>query len=185
MQYKFCPRCGHALQVQEAEDHHLRPVCPQCGLIVYQNPPIAAGVIAEREDGRIVLILRGENPGRGLWGLPAGFMEVDETLEAAARRECFEETGLQVELVDLWGVWSFYHEPKQTSGVVVVYTARVVDGEPRPGSDTLQVQFFSPDEIPFNQLAFTSAREALTRWVQTKEKKLVPPEGSSEDLKTR
>ncbi len=180
MQYQFCPRCGHALEMQEVEDHHPRPVCPQCGLIVYQNPPIAAGVIAERADGKIVLILRGENPGRGLWGLPAGFMEADETLEAAARRECFEETGLHVELGELWGVWSYYHEPKQTSGVVVVYTARVVDGQPRPGSDTTQVQFFSLDEIPFDQLAFTSAREALTRWVQTKGKRLPSSDASSD-----
>lgn len=164
MQPRFCARCGHALEVRVAEDQRVRPVCPACGWIVYLNPPIAAGVIAERADGKIVLVLRGENPGKGLWGLPTGFMEIDETVEDAARRECLEETGLSVELGDLWGVWSYHHEAKQTSGVLVVYAARVVGGEPRPGSDTVRVEFFAPAEIPFEQLAFSTHRDALARW---------------------
>ena len=164
MQPKFCARCGHALEMRVVEDHRERPVCPACGYIVYLNPPIAAGVIAERDDGQIVLVLRGENPGRGLWGLPTGFMEIDETVEATARRECLEETGLTVELGDLWGVWSYYHDAKQSSGVLVLYAARVVGGEPRPGSDSVQVKFFAPDEIPVEELAFSTHREALAKW---------------------
>ncbi len=168
MQPKYCARCGHALETRAVEDHRPRPVCPACGFIVYLNPPIAAGVIAERADGKIVLVLRGENPGKGLWALPTGFMEIDETVEAAARRECLEETGLSVELRDLWGVWSYYHDPKQTSGVLVLYTARVVSGEPRPGSDSVQVKFFALDELPEEQLAFKTHREALAKWRQAK-----------------
>ncbi len=148
----------------------MRPVCPACGFIVYLNPPIAAGVIAERGDGQIVLVLRGENPGRGLWGLPAGFMEIDETVEGAARRECLEETGLTVELGELWGVWSYHHEYKQTAGVLVLYAARVVAGEPRAGSDSAQTKFFALDEIPVEQLAFSTHREALARWAKAKER---------------
>src|SRR5260370_1289830 len=81
-------------------------VCRAWGHIVYIDRRIGAGVVAERADGKIALVLRGENPGKGLWGLPAGFMEIDETIEDAARRECLEETGLIVELEDLLGVWS-------------------------------------------------------------------------------
>jgi ADP-ribose pyrophosphatase YjhB (NUDIX family) len=164
MQPKFCARCGHALETREVEDYHVRPVCPVCGFIVYLNPPIAVGVIAEREDDKIVLVLRGENPRKGLWGLPAGFMEIDETVEQAALRECFEETGLTVELGELWGVWSYYHEYKQTSGVLVLYAARVVGGEPRAGSDSAEVRFFAPEEITDEQLAFSTHREALAKW---------------------
>jgi 8-oxo-dGTP diphosphatase len=131
---------------------------------VYLNPPIAVGVIAEREDGKIPLVLRGENPGRGLWGLPAGFMEIDETTEQTARRECLEETGLIVEPQELLGVWSYYHEAKQTSGVLVLYRARIVGGEPRAGSDSVDVKFYAPEEIPFEQLAFATHVDALTRW---------------------
>ncbi len=167
MQPKFCPECGHALEMRPADDQHLRPVCPACGWVVYLNPPIAAGVIATRADGKIVMVLRGENPGKGLWGLPAGFMEIDETVEQAAQRECLEETGLVVELDELWGVWSYYHARKQTSGVLVLYAARVVGGEPHPGSDSVAVQFFAPEEVALDQLAFSTHREALERWRRT------------------
>jgi ADP-ribose pyrophosphatase YjhB (NUDIX family) len=164
MEYKFCARCGHALESRIVEDHRERPVCPACGYIVYLNPPIAVGVIAERADGKIPLVLRGENPGRGLWGLPAGFMEIDETAEETARRECLEETGLQVQLGDLWGVWSYYHKEKRMAGVLVLYSARVIGGEPHAGSDSMDVRFYGPDEIPFDSLAFQTHRDALTQW---------------------
>lgn len=168
MEPKFCQRCGHALIHRVVEDNHIRPTCPACGFIVYLNPPIAAGVIAARADGKIVLALRGEDPGKGLWNLPAGFMEIDETIEQAAQRECFEETGLRVETEQLLGVWSYYHKKKQTAGVLVVYTARIIGGEPRAGSDSVQVEFFAPDEISDAQLAFPSHRDAIARWRKSK-----------------
>lgn len=164
MQPRFCHHCGHALTTRLVEDGHTRPVCPACGHIIYLNPPIAAGVIAQREDGKIVLVLRGENPGKGLWCLPAGFMEIDETVEQAAQRECWEETGLQVVTDDLLGVWSYFHREKGTSGVLVVYTAHIVGGELRPGSDSADVRFFAPDEIPEEQLAFSTHRAAIAKW---------------------
>jgi ADP-ribose pyrophosphatase YjhB (NUDIX family) len=161
---RFCERCGHALVQCAVEENHTRPVCPACGFIVYRNPPLAVGVIVERADGKVALVLRGENPGKGLWGLPAGFMEIDETTEQAAQRECFEETGLTVELGNLFGVWSFYHEQKRTSGVLVLYAARVVAGTPRAGSDSVEARFFALDEIRDEQLAFSTHRDALARW---------------------
>jgi ADP-ribose pyrophosphatase YjhB (NUDIX family) len=164
MQPKFCARCGHTLELREVQDHRVRPVCSACGYIVYLNPPIAVGVIAERADGKIVLVLRGENPGRGLWGLPAGFMEIDEITEQTARRECLEETGLTVELGELFGVWSYYHESKQTSGVLILYGARVIGGEMQGGSDSVEARFFAFDEIPFAQLAFSTHYDALMKW---------------------
>ncbi len=166
---KFCPRCGNGLVRRAVEDARERPVCPACGWIVYLNPPVAAGVIAARADGKIALVLRGENPGKGLWGLPTGFMEIDETAEQAARRECLEETGLEVELDELWGVWSYYHEAKKTAGVLVLYAARVVGGAPRAGSDTVEVKFLAPAEIDDTTLAFRTHREALARWRAEKE----------------
>ncbi len=164
MQPKFCARCGHTLEIRAVEDHRLRPVCPACGNIVYLNPPVAAGVIATRPDGKLVLVLRGENPGKGLWGLPSGFMEIDETIQAAALRECLEETGLTVTLDDLLGVWSYHHAEKQSAGVLVLYTARVIGGEPRGGSDSIEARFFAPNEIPDAQLAFETHRDAIAKW---------------------
>ncbi len=164
MQPKFCSQCGHALESRPVEDDHIRPVCPACGFIVYLNPLIAAGVIATREDGKIALVLRGENPGKGLWGFPTGFMEINETVEQAALRECLEETGLHVELGKLMGVWSYVHEWKQSSGVLVLYAARVVGGEARAGSDTVDVRFYTPHEITDAMLAFETHRDALQVW---------------------
>jgi 8-oxo-dGTP diphosphatase len=167
-EYKFCPRCGHSLELKEAEEHHIRPVCPACGLIVYLNPPLAAGVVAVNAHGEIVLVLRGENPGKGMWGLPAGFMEVNETVEQAARRECLEETGLEVEIDNLLGVWSYYHDVKQSSGVVVLYAARIINGTAQAGSDSVDVKFFLPEKIPQSALAFHTHLEAIARWQEQK-----------------
>ncbi|MGB8645918.1 MAG: NUDIX hydrolase [Anaerolineae bacterium] len=163
----FCPQCGHALERRPVEDHRIRPVCPSCGFIVYLNPPIAVGVVAADESGRVVLVRRGENPGKGLWGLPAGYMEIDETTEATARRECLEETGLAVELQELWGVWSYFHTYKQSSGVLILYRARISGGAATAGSDSTEVQFFAPDQIPYDELAFETHHEALSRWQAT------------------
>ncbi|MGE5139267.1 MAG: NUDIX domain-containing protein [Rudaea sp.] len=160
----YCTRCGHALEQREVEDQHIRPICPNCGWIVYLNPPIAVGVVAADSEGRIVLVRRGENPGRGLWGLPAGFMEIDETTEETAHRECREETGLEVELQELWGVWSYFHALKGTSGVLVLYRAAITGGRAEAGSDSTEVSFFGPDEIPYDELAFETHREALRKW---------------------
>ncbi len=164
MDVKYCARCGHLLEMREVDDRHVRPVCPACGYIVYLNPVIAVGVIAARADGQILLVLRGENPGRGLWGLPAGFMEIDETAEQTAVRECLEETGVTVELQDLWGVWSYHHEWKHSSGVLVLYVARPLSGEPRGGSDSVEARYFAPEDISDAQLAFHTHREAIARW---------------------
>lgn len=164
LNWNYCPRCGHEMEERETDEHRLRPVCPECGWVVYLNPPIAVGVVAADREGRIVLVRRGENPGRGLWGLPAGFMEIDETTEETAHRECREETGLTVELKELWGIWSYFHAIKRTSGVLVLYRADITGGELAAGSDSSEAVLFAPAEIPFDQLAFETHREALKRW---------------------
>ena len=92
------------------------------------------------------------------------FMEIDETVEEAALRECLEETGLHVALQGLCGVWSFHHREKQTSGVLIVYNAHIVGGQARAGSDSADVQFFALDEIAPSLLAFQTHRDALQKW---------------------
>ena len=101
-------------------DGRERPVCPVCGYIHYTNPKPVAGCIVEHEGG-IVLIRRGIEPGLGMWGLPAGYMEWGETAEEAAIRETAEETGLTVAIQRLLGVYSFASE--NGSGVVIFYIA--------------------------------------------------------------
>ncbi len=160
METKFCPRCG--VEMEEAEvSGRLRQVCPACSFVLYRNPIPGAGVLVEMDDG-IVLIRRGEPPFQGWWALPAGYIEADESVEQAAVRECREETGLEVELLELFGVGSFPEGPVQ-SGIIIFYRARPTGGELRAGDDAEDVGIFGPDELP-EQLAFRTHREVIERW---------------------
>jgi ADP-ribose pyrophosphatase YjhB (NUDIX family) len=132
-----------------------------CGYVHYANPPIAVGVVVTDENGRVCLVLRGEEPRKGFWGLPAGFMEGDETAEQGAMRECLEETGLEVELDGLHAVYSYQHANRQTSGLLILYRAHIVGGSPQAGTDTTDVKFFAVDEIAVDMLAFETHRHAI------------------------
>ena len=156
----FCPRCGTVMETAEVAGR-MRQVCPDCGFILYRNPVPGAGVLVEMEEG-IVLIRRGQPPFVGWWALPAGYIEADESVEQAAVRECKEETGLDVELLELFGVYSFPEGPGQ-SGIIIFYRARPVGGELRAGDDAQDVGVFLPDAWP-EKLAFRTHREVLARW---------------------
>jgi len=129
------------------------------------NPVVAAGTLVE-EDGRVVLVRRRAEPRAGYWGLPAGYVEVDESAEEAAVRETREEAGLEVELDNLLGVYSFGGEgiPR---GVLILYAAHVVGGELRPGDDASEARFFAPAELPSEEeIAFWTHRNALRDWLR-------------------
>jgi len=143
----------------------VREVCPACGFILYRNPVPGVGVLVEMEGG-IVLIKRGQPPFVGWWALPAGYIEADESVEQAAVRECREETGLEVELLELFGVYSFPEGPGP-SGIIIFYRARPVGGELRAGDDAQEVSVFPPDKLP-EPLAFRTHREVLARWVRSR-----------------
>jgi 8-oxo-dGTP diphosphatase len=171
----FCPRCGAAMEKAEIGGR-MREVCPACQFILFRNPVPGVGVLVEvsspegkassegKDDG-IVLIQRGQPPFVGRWALPAGFIEEDESVEQAAIRECQEETGLEVELVELFGVYSFPEGPVQ-SGIIIFYRARPVGGTLHAGDDAQDVAIFPPDGLPEN-VAFRTHREVLARWMQS------------------
>jgi len=122
------------------------------------------------QDGRVLLVRRSVDPKQGWWCIPSGFVEYDEAPEEAAVRECKEETGLDVRLIGLLEVYH-YRSDFRGSGILIVYRAKVVGGELRPGDDASEARFFGPAELP-QEIAFASNREALRRWqqrVQTQE----------------
>jgi ADP-ribose pyrophosphatase YjhB (NUDIX family) len=162
--FNFCPRCGHELVLREKDDGRLRPNCANCNYTHYANPALAVGVFVIDDQNRVCLILRGEEPRKGFWGLPAGFMEGDETAENAAVRECKEETGLDVTLDELYQVYSYRHADHETSGVLILYRAHPIGGSLQAGTDTTDAKFFAADEIPFNSLAFLTHMQALEKW---------------------
>jgi 8-oxo-dGTP diphosphatase len=149
----------------------MREICPACGFILYRNPVPGAGVLVEMETSPggasgVVLIQRGQPPFVGWWALPSGYIEADESVEQAAMRECQEETGLDVELLELFGVYSFPEGPVQ-SGIVIFYRARPVGGKLRAGDDAQDVGVFPPDALP-EKLAFRTHREVLARWARSR-----------------
>jgi ADP-ribose pyrophosphatase YjhB (NUDIX family)/GNAT superfamily N-acetyltransferase len=143
----------------------LREICSSCGFVLYRNPVPGVGVLVEIGAG-IVLIQRGQPPFVGSWALPAGYIEEDESVEQAAVRECREETGLDVELLELFGVYSFPEGPVQ-SGLIIFHRARPVGGELRAGDDAQDVRVFPAGELP-DHIAFRTHREVLARWVRSR-----------------
>ena len=164
---RFCPHCAAPLALRRPEgDSRDRLVCTACGQILYLGLKVAAGVIAER-DGKALLIRRGVPPGIGLWSFPCGYAEIDETLEQCAVRETQEETGLEVRLGPLLGAWSDPAVPDRPAGVAVLaYAARILGGTAAAGDDATEIRFAGPEEIPWEELAFTSSRGALRAWIE-------------------
>jgi ADP-ribose pyrophosphatase YjhB (NUDIX family) len=156
----FCPACGLPLAERVLEeDHRPRLICPN-GHVTWRNPRLVVGTLPVRE-GRVYLARRSIEPGAGLWTYPGGFLEMGEAAQEGARRETEEETQLLVEVGRLIGAYSRPH----VGVVTLVYEASVVGGEALPGVETTEVRGFAPDEIPWDELAFTTTESALRDWV--------------------
>jgi ADP-ribose pyrophosphatase YjhB (NUDIX family)/ribosomal protein S18 acetylase RimI-like enzyme len=159
----YCPVCGHKL-IERELGGRARKACANCGYVHYVNPVPAVGILIEM-DGGVVLIRRGQPPHQGEWTLPSGFIEADESAEEAAIREAEEETGLQVEIIDLAGINSFPEGPP-TSGIIIFFRARPLGGELRGGDDALEAKVFPADSMP--RLPFRTHREVMASWLETR-----------------
>ena len=158
----FCSHCGAKVEQRiPSGETLLRAVCPDCGIIHYQNPKIVAGCIPEWE-GQILLCRRAIEPRLGYWTFPAGFMELGESTEEAAMRETLEEANASVIIHSLFGIFSLPH----VSQVYVIYRAALQDPEFRPGEESLETQLISLEKIPWEQLAFPVIVGTLRRYVE-------------------
>ncbi len=154
---QYCSKCGGSLRLQAVpNDNKERLVCQRCGTIHYLDPKVSACTIPVI-DGKVVLVRRAIDPGRGLWVFPGGYMDRYETTQQAAIRETREEVGLDVELTGLVGVYSY----PTSIVVIIVYACRVVGGELRIDQESEELRLFSKEEIPWDRLAFPSTRDAL------------------------
>ncbi len=149
---KFCSQCGQPV-TQRIPDGDNRPrfVCDNCDIIHYQNPNIVAGCLPVYGD-KILLCKRAIEPRYGLWTLPAGYMENNETVEQAAIRESQEEANANVELQQLYTVFSLPH----ANQVYMMFRARLLDENFSAGIESLEVELFDESEIPWDQLAFST-----------------------------
>ena len=154
---KYCPRCGNTVELAEHFGRS-RPACSHCGWIHFADPKVAAAVLVER-DGRVLLVRRVNEPFRGLWTLPAGFVDAGEDPARAAERECLEETGLKVHVLQVLDIVAG-REHERGADFIIVYRAQVLGGELLPGDDADVVEWFARDALP--ELAFAATTKVLT-----------------------
>lgn len=153
---KFCPRCAAEIVYVDKFDM-VRPVCPQCGWIYFQDPKVAAAVLIEK-DGRVLLVRRANEPFRGRWTLPAGFVNGGEDPAEAAARECLEETGLSVRVTRVLDVIAG-KEHERGADFIIIYFAEPISGELVPSDDADAAEWFARDELP--PLAFKATQKVL------------------------
>jgi ADP-ribose pyrophosphatase YjhB (NUDIX family) len=154
---KYCSHCGEELSLHiPPGDSYPRHVCTVCGKIHYQNPKMVVGCIPEWEN-KILLCRRAIEPRYGLWTLPAGFMENGETTAEGAARETREEAGAHIELGPLYTLFNLPHIDQ----VYLMFRARLLDLDFKPGDESLEARLFTEQEIPWDQLAFRTIKATL------------------------
>ena len=136
-----------------------RDVCGKCGYVHYRNPKVVAGAVVHH-DGRILLCRRAINPRKGFWTLPAGYMELGETVTEAAIREAREEACTDIIIEHVLAVYSI----PRLSQVQIMHIARFKELSFAPGPESLQVELFDWNDIPWTELAFPSVKWALNQF---------------------
>ena len=167
---KFCSSCGAPVTHRVPPGDSLpRFVCDSCGTIHYQNPRIIVGCIAEWED-RVLLCKRAIEPRYGLWTVPAGFMENGETTAAGAMRETLEEATARVEIRSLYALYNIPH----INQVYMLFRAQLIDTDVSPGAETLETRLVTEEDVPWDQIAFASVRNALKNYFVDRAKGAFP-----------
>lgn len=162
MKARFCSQCGHKVETRTMEGR-AREVCPQCGTVLYRNPlPVAAAVVLNPQR-EVLLVKRRKSPRAGLWCLPMGFAELQETIAHAALRELEEEAGLQGHIVRLLTAESVAVEPYGDL-LVVTFEVEKTGGEERAGDDADALGYFPPEALP--PLAFPLNQRAIRACAQ-------------------
>lgn len=152
-------RAGPSIEQIPDGDNRPRLICPDCGYIEYDNPKIVVGAVCTW-DARILLCKRAIAPSRGLWTIPAGFMELGETSADGAAREVWEEAQARVVIEGLIGIYEIPH----ISQVNIIYRARMLTADCAPGIESEAAQLMAWEDIPWAELAFPSIRWSLERY---------------------
>ncbi len=161
---KHCRECGSAIvyRLPDDGDTRERAICSACQTVHYENPLNVVGTVPFwGETGEQVLLCkRNIEPRRGMWTLPAGFMELGETTAQGAARETDEEAGASIELLDLFTVMNVV----RVGQVHLFYRARLLSAHFQPGHETMEASLFTEDTIPWDEIAFRTVRETLERY---------------------
>ncbi len=166
----FCNHCGAKVrQLIPEGDSRLRDVCEQCGHIHYQNPRIVTGCVPVWND-KVLLCKRAIEPRLGYWTLPGGFMELGETMAEGATRETLEEAGAIVSIGSLYTVFDVVYAEQ----VSVFFLAELPAPEFAAGQESLDVRLFAEDEIPWDELAFSTINSTLKHYFEDRKTKRFP-----------
>jgi len=155
---KHCKSCGSAVtyRLPDDGDTRERAICTACHTVHYENPLNVVGTLPIWED-KILLCKRNIEPRYGKWTLPAGFMELGETVAQGAARETDEEAGAQIELLGLYTLMNVV----RVGQVHFFYSAKLLSTTFHPGHETIEARLFSEDEVPWDDIAFRTVRETL------------------------
>lgn len=158
----FCSNCGApvALKIPEGDDR-TRMICSACGTVHYENPKIVVGCVAE-QDGRILLCKRDIAPQKGKWTIPAGYLEINESLKQGALRETLEEAGATVADATPYRIFDLPF----ISQVYVIFRARLQTVDFTPTLESAEIRLFSENEIPWNAIAFQVIAVTLRHYLK-------------------
>ena len=152
-----CQHCSTNIIVTTPEgDTHERKVCGNCNTILYENPKIVAGVLPIFED-KILLCKRNIELRKHFWTVPSGFMELNETLKEAALREAKEEAGIEPTIDHLHTIYDLPH----IGQVYFLFKAHCDTPDHEPGIETIESKWVTYNDIPWDELAFTSVEFGL------------------------
>ncbi len=145
-------------RVPEGDDRE-RLLCPDCGHVAYENPKVVVGSVVDL-DGGVLLCRRAIEPRRGFWTLPAGYMELHETVEEGAKREAWEEARARLSLDGILAVYSI----ARLGQVQVMFRARLAEPGFEAGPESLEARRFAWEDVPWDDLAFPTVHWALRAW---------------------
>lgn len=157
---RHCPLCGAPLSRARIEGRE-RVRCAGCAFVLYENPASAAAGLVLDPGRRVLLVRRAIEPFRGHWALPAGYQEIDETPQETAAREVLEESGIEVEVLELFDLLYVPNGGRKPSNLAV-FLCRPVGGSLRSGEDTLDAAWFDLDQLPAD-LGFENGPRILER----------------------
>ena len=158
---KYCSQCGgKSIQKKPKDDNRMRSVCSVCGHIDYENPKIVTGILPIYKD-EILLCKRAIEPQKDKWTIPSGFMENQETVAEGALREAAEEAGIKPQISSLYTLYNLPH----IGQVYLLYLGILPNKKTDPGIETLETKFFTHEQIPWQEIAFTSVTFALKHFI--------------------
>jgi ADP-ribose pyrophosphatase YjhB (NUDIX family) len=158
---QHCKACGAtvAYRLPDDGDTKERAVCTVCHTVHYENPLNVVGTVPVWGN-KVLLCKRNIEPRLGKWTLPAGFMELGETVAQGAARETTEEAGAQFELQELFSMMNVV----RVGQVHFFYRARLTSDTFNPGHETMEARLFAEDEIPWDEIAFRTVKETLQHY---------------------